>query len=101
MPINMPVRGSTGHNWSSHYMSFVHGPQEYAAIHFHDESVDDARWKKSFSLTIPKSMKSGVYAARLRVKGKSTPDHEDYIRQAPTIVAAKLTQRLRKELGLS
>lgn len=77
--INMPVRGSTGHNWSSHYMSFVHGPQEYAAIHFHDESVDDARWKESFSLTIPKSMKSGVYAARLRVKGKSTPDHEDYI----------------------
>ena len=77
--INLPVRGSTGHNWSSHYMSFVHGPQEYAAIHFHDESVDDARWKESFSLTIPKSMKSGVYAARLRVKGKSTPDHEDYI----------------------
>ena len=31
----------------------------------------------------------------------SLADHEDYIRQAHTIVAAKLTKRVRKELGLS
>ena len=60
-------------------MSFKHGPQEYGAIHFHDESVDDARWKNSFTLKITEKMTSGVYAARLRVNGKSTPDHEDYI----------------------
>lgn len=77
--VNLPVRGVTGHNWSSHYMSFLHGPQEFGAIHFHDESVDDARWKESFRLTIPDKLPSGVYAARLRVRGKSTPDHEDYI----------------------
>ena len=77
--INMPVRGTPGFNWSSDYMSFTHGPQEYGAIHFHDESVDDARWSPSFTFKIPKNLESGVYAARLRVKGKSTPDHEDYI----------------------
>jgi N,N-dimethylformamidase len=77
--INMPVRGTTGHNWSSHFMSFVHGPQEFGAIHFHDESVDDARWQESFRLTIPDNLPSGVYAARLRVNGESTPEHEDYI----------------------
>ncbi len=77
--INLPVRGTPGHNWSSHFMSFIHGPQEYGAIHFHDETVDDARWRPSFTMKIPDRMVSGVYAARLRVKGQSTPEYEDYI----------------------
>ena len=77
--VNLPVRGVPGHNWSSDYMSFVHAPQEYGAVHLHDETVDDARWRPSFVLKIPNAMKSGVYAARIRVKNQSTPDHEDYI----------------------
>lgn len=77
--INLPIRGVPGFNWSSAYMSFLHGPQEYGAIHFHDESVDDARWKASFELTIPENLKSGCYAARLRVNGETTAEMEDYI----------------------
>ena len=77
--INMPNRGMTGYNWTADEMVFHHKPEEYGAIHFHDESVDDARWKNSFTLKITDKMTSGVYAARLRVNGKSTPDHEDYI----------------------
>jgi N,N-dimethylformamidase len=77
--INLPIRGVPGFNWSSAYMSFLHGPQEYGAIHFHDESVDDARWKTSFEFTIPKGLKSGCYAARLRVNGETTAEMEDYI----------------------
>ena len=77
--INLPVRGVTGFNWSSDYMSFRHAPQEYGAIHFHDESVDDARWKPSFTFKVPKGLKSGVYAARLRVNGATTADCEDYV----------------------
>lgn len=77
--INLPVRGVTGFNWSSDYMSFRHAPQEYGAIHFHDESVDDARWQPSFTFKVPKGLKSGVYAARLRVNGATTADCEDYV----------------------
>ena len=77
--INMPVRGTTGFNWSSDYMSYRHGPQEYGAIHFHDESVDDARWEASFPLTIPPTLPSGVYAARLRINRISSAETEDYI----------------------
>ena len=65
--INMPVRGTTGFNWSSDCLSFRHEPQEYGAIHFHDESVDDARWEASFTLMVPPTLPSGVYAARLRI----------------------------------
>ncbi len=77
--INLPVRGVTGFNWSSDYMSFRHAPQEYGAIHFHDESVDDARWTPSFTFKVPKTLKSGVYAARLRVKGSTSAECEDYV----------------------
>ncbi|EGH00116.1 Large subunit of N2CN-dimethylformamidase [gamma proteobacterium IMCC2047] len=77
--VNIPVRAVTGFNWSSDYMSFKHGPHEYGAIHFHDESVDDARWEKSFTLTVPQGLPSGVYAARLRVNRIASADTEDYI----------------------
>ena len=61
--INLPIRGVPGFNWSSAYMSFLHGPHEYGAIHFHDESVDDARWKQSFDFKIPDNLKAGFKAA--------------------------------------
>ena len=77
--INMPVRGVPGFNWSSDYMSFLHGPQEYGAIHFHDESVDDARWDISFKFKVPDNLKSGVYAARLRINRLTDSENEDYI----------------------
>ena len=77
--INLPARGMPGHNWTSDHMSFAAAPQEYGAIHFHDDAVDDARWDVDFELTIPETMKSGVYAARLRLGGRVTPGSEDYI----------------------
>lgn len=77
--VNLPVRGVTGFNWSSDYMSFRHAPQEYGAIHFHDESVDDARWAPSFTFKVPATLKSGVYAARLRVNGSDSAECEDYV----------------------
>lgn len=77
--INMPARGMPGHNWSSDFMSFTAAPHEYGAIHFHDGAVDDARWEVDFELAVPETMKSGVYAARLRLGGRTTPESEDYI----------------------
>ena len=77
--VNLPVRGVPGFNWSSDYMSFLHGPQEYGAIHFHDESVDDARWDVSFKFKVPENLKSGVYAARLRINRLTDSENEDYI----------------------
>ena len=39
---------------------------EYGAIHFHDDDLDDAGWETDFTFTIPDSLPSGIYAARLR-----------------------------------
>ena len=77
--VNMPVRGVPGFNWSSDFMSFRHAPHEYGAIHFHDESVDDARWDSQLEWTVPTGARSGVYALRMRIDGEASAATEDYI----------------------
>lgn len=77
--IGMPARGMTGYNWTGDEISYRHAPLEYGAIHFHDDDLDDCRWIESFSYTVPEGMKSGVYAARVRIGGASTAETEDYV----------------------
>ena len=72
--VNLPARAMTGHNWSGREMSWRAAPQEYGAIHFHDDDLYDCGWESDFALMIPKRMKSGAYAVRLRAGGE-----EDYI----------------------
>ena len=69
----------TGYNWTADEMVFHHKPEEYGAIHFHDDDIDDARWDVDFTIKIPEGLKSGVYAARLRVDGREESENEDYI----------------------
>jgi len=77
--INMPCRGMTGFNWTGDEIVYHHKPEEYGAIHFHDDDIDDARWDVDFNYTIPEDLRTGVYAVRLRIGGVDSPDTEDYI----------------------
>ena len=79
--VNQPTRAVTGYNWTSEEQNFIHAPEQYGAIHFHDDDVHDAGWEVGFTLTVPADLKSGIYAARLRAG-----DEEDYI---PFYVRAK------------
>ena len=67
--VNLPTRAMTGHNWTGAETSWRAAPEQYGAIHFHDDDLHDAGWKPSFSLTVPTAMRSGCYAARLRAGG--------------------------------
>ena len=62
---NMPTRAVTGHLWTGAEENFTRAPEEYGAIHFHDDDLEDAGWDKDFSLTVPEGLASGIYAARL------------------------------------
>jgi N,N-dimethylformamidase len=75
--VNLPVRGMTGWNWNGEEMSWRHAPEQYGAIHFHDDDLYDAGWEVDFSLTVPKGLKSGLYAARLRCGDDL--ESEDYV----------------------
>ena len=72
--VNRPTRAVRDHNWSANYYDFNLAPQEYGAIHFHDDDLDDARWDVSFEFQVPTDLKSGVYGARLTAGGS-----EDYV----------------------
>ena len=72
--VNLPMRAVTGHNWDSFEMDYKQARPQYGAIYFHDDDIDDARWEVGFEFRVPDTLKSGMYAARLR--GGS---FEDYI----------------------
>ncbi len=82
--INLPTRGVKGSNWSGEEMCWRHAPEQYGAIHFHDDDIYDCGWETDFSFTVPENMRSGVYAARLQYG-----DLEDMI---PFFVVPKLDQ---------
>ncbi len=71
---NLPTRGVVGARWSGRETCWRHAPQDYAAIHFHDDDIDDCGWTSDLSLTIPDDLPSGAYALHL-----SCPGGEDHL----------------------
>jgi N,N-dimethylformamidase len=63
--LNTPARGMTGASWSGHEMCFRHAPDEYGAIHFHEDDIDDCHWPTAFAWTVPDGTRSSVYALML------------------------------------
>ncbi|HJO05363.1 MAG TPA: LamG domain-containing protein, partial [Acidobacteriota bacterium] len=67
--VNMPTRAVTDHTWTGAESDFKRASEQYAAIHFHDDDLDDARWSVAFEYTVPDDLRSGIYGARLRAGG--------------------------------
>ncbi len=72
--VNMPMRGVTGCNFTGREVNWRLAPEEYGAIFFHDDDLEDAGWEEAFSWTVPDGQRSGVYAVHLRAG-----EAEDYI----------------------
>ena len=66
--VNLPSRAVKGFNWSGAEQNWRHAPQEYGAIHFHDDDHYDVGWEADFDYEVPEDLPSGVYAARLRAE---------------------------------
>jgi N,N-dimethylformamidase beta subunit-like protein len=69
--VNLPARGVTGHNWRKRVLDYRRAPRQYGAIYFHQDDLGDARWRADFSYRVPRSLESGVYAAKLRAGDKT------------------------------
>lgn len=67
--VNQPTRAVRGHDWSGGHADWTKAPEEYGAIHFHDDDLVDACWEPDFGFTVPDSLRSGVYAAKLTTDG--------------------------------
>ena len=64
-----PTRAMTGSSWNGREMCWRHAPDQYAAIHFHDDDIDDCGWPVAFSWTAPVDLPSGNYALLLEAGG--------------------------------
>ena len=64
--INAPLRGVTGSNWTGEEMCWRHAPDQYGAIHFHDDDLHDCGWSTDFELEVPSGLRSGAYGIRIR-----------------------------------
>lgn len=72
--LQSPARGMTGWNWQGIEERFIHAPEQYGAIHFHDDDIEDCGWETDIAWTVPDDLRSNCYALRL-VQG----DAEDWI----------------------
>jgi N,N-dimethylformamidase len=63
--VNLPMRAAIGSAWTGERHDWRAVPHEYAAIHFHDDDIADARWETDFVLDVPADWPSGCYAAHL------------------------------------
>jgi N,N-dimethylformamidase len=64
--VNGVERGVTGRNWDGRRDSFTEAPQQYCALQFHDDDMVDAGWSYDIEFALPDTLRSGVYAVRLR-----------------------------------
>lgn len=63
--VNLPARGMSGHAFRGGEGSWVLAPETHGAIHFHEDDLEDCGWDVAFQLSVPPSLGSGVYAAKL------------------------------------
>lgn len=64
--VNTPTRAVCGSRWTGQEHNFRHAPEQYAAIHFHDDDLDDCRWPATHAVTLPEGFKSDAYALLLK-----------------------------------
>jgi N,N-dimethylformamidase len=72
--VNQPMRGATGHNWTTRHHGWPHAPDEYGALHFHEDDLGDAGWDPTLMWTVPEDLRSGAYALHV-----TAGDAEDYL----------------------
>ena len=87
--VNKPTRAVTGWNWDGSETAWRHAPDQYDAIHFHDDDLDDASWERSLGWTVPDGTPSGVYAVHLQSDGA-----EDFIPFAVRPARGRPTARI-------
>lgn len=68
---NHPTRGIKGPKDTIDIRDWTKNPDEYNAIHFHEDDITDAKWKNDFSFKLPKNIKSAVYCLRLYINQKN------------------------------
>jgi N,N-dimethylformamidase len=63
--VNLPARGMVGAGWTGREHCWRHAPEDYAAIHFHADDLNDCGWQTDVAFTPPEGLPSGCYMLHL------------------------------------
>ena len=55
-----------GASWRGDVLNWADAPDQYAAVHFHDDDLYDCGWETDFVFEVPAGLPSGVYGIRLK-----------------------------------
>lgn len=83
--VNLPTRAMTGSNWTGEEVKWAAAPEQYGAIHFHDDDIYDAGWDADIDAHLPDDLASGAYAIRLTAGDK--------VERLPFFVRPRATDR--------
>ncbi len=72
--VNRPASAVPGPFWRYRETDFRRVPDEYDALHLHEDDLDDAGWETDVVLTVPADAASGAYALKI-----GAGDHVDRI----------------------
>ncbi|KIW73387.1 hypothetical protein PV04_01514 [Phialophora macrospora] len=87
--VNAPTRAVTGYDWDGSESDWTKAKYGYGAIHFHEDDLDDAQWDTDFTIKIPETARSGIYAVEVSSTNGKTSDMVTFIvRPTPTTTAA-------------
>ncbi|WP_020636068.1 N,N-dimethylformamidase beta subunit family domain-containing protein [Amycolatopsis alba] len=79
--VNAPARAMTGAGWTGGTLDWRTAPEQYGAVHFHDDDLADSNWTAGARMRLPPDLRSGIYAVRLRCDGHT--DHVPFAVRAP------------------
>jgi len=77
--VNSPARAMTGVHWRAEEQSWTHAPEQYSAVHFHDDDLDDARWSVAAVVELPGDLATGVYGIRVRPSGSAADEDPELV----------------------
>ena len=64
--VNLPTRAARGAFWRGDVLRWSEAPDQYAAVHFHEDDLYDCAWGTDFVFEVPAGLSSGVYGIRLK-----------------------------------
>jgi N,N-dimethylformamidase len=64
--VNQPARAVTGVRWRQDVHDWTRAPEQYAAVHFHDDDMDDCRWPVTAAVQLPGDLPTGCTASGSR-----------------------------------
>lgn len=79
---NSPLAGVTSHSWDGNEVDFRLAPDQYAALHFHSDDLDDCAWEPTLTAELSANLRSGVYAIRVQAKGRPDERVPFFVRPA-------------------